>query len=385
MSEMHIGVTPNPNANSDGSAVERATFGQLEVLAGGKNLTGLLHWVADGRTPEHSWGPYVSGYHLAEWFATHWWRLRWEPSRRWEPGEYMSGEEYAWNLSHRMSDVGEGFIWPNITFNCDGYLCEVVSDKSADQFSPMEYLGGQKTCVSAEAWECAVDEYVRQVLSLLYVDNLTNTDLEAVWNELDVERSDEDLTAYRRIEALLGFDVDEGVESDIKAVLDDAKLLGDDAVAELATGTGTNRTSASDIQRMSHELGFALSFKDSFSFAIDDSPIAAQWGQVDAGYIGKQFAHSVRDVAGWSEGPVSDEYLAELAGTSVSAIQDEGSSVPISWVYAPSDVQRQVVLRGRWRTSRRFDMARIVGDRVFGHAQCVSSEPLSPATRSSMV
>ena len=376
MPEMHIGIARDTAAA--GSAAERAAFGRLEVSVGDKSLTGLLNWVAGDRTPEHSRGPFVSGYHLAEWFATHWWRLRWEPSRRWEPSGYLSSEEYSWNLAYRMSDIGEGYIWPNITFNCDGHQCEVVSDRSVDPSVPIEYLGSETTHVPARVWEHAVDGFVVHVLSLLHEANLSDTCLQATWRELDAERHDADLTAYRRIEALLGFDVDEGGEADIEAVLDDAKELGADAVTELATGAGRHRTSASDIRRMSDTSGFTLNIENGLSLPCGTSPDATQWGQVDAWRIGKRFAHRVRREAGLSDGPVSDKALANLAGTSRSALEHGASSVPISWVYAPSSVQAQVVLRGRSRTSRRFDMARIIGDRVFSHAQCVAAELLCP-------
>ena len=380
MPEMHIEISSH--TSTYGSAAERAAFGQLEVSVRGETVTGLLSRVAGGHNPEHAWGPFVSGYHLAEWFATHWWRLRWEPSRRWEPREYLSNEEYSWNLAHKMSDIGEGYIWPNITFNCDGHLCEVVSERSIDKSAPIEYLGAKKTHVSASDWECAVDQFVSHVLSLLDNANVTDTELHAIWKELNDERDDAGLSAYRRIEALLGFDVDEGEEAYIEAAVRDTEELGTEAINELATGTGRDRMSASDIRNMSNVMGSDLKVEDSVSLLHEDIPEVAQWGQVDAWRIGEQFAHSIRQEARWSEGPVSDKALASLAGTSPSTIDHVASAVPISWVYAPGGAQARVVLRGRSALGRRFDMARVVGDRVFGHARCVSDEPLSPATRS---
>lgn len=380
MPELHIEISQH--TSTYGSAAERAAFGQLEVSVRGETLTGLLSQVAGGHNPEHSWGPYVSGYHLAEWFATHWWRLRWEPSRRWAPREYLSNEEYTWDLAHKMSAIGEGYIWPNITFNCDGYLCEVVSERTIDKSTPIEYLGAKKAHVSAGAWECAVDQFVSHVLSLLDDANLPDTELHAIWKELNDERDDAGLSAYRRIEALLGFDVDEGEEAYIEAAVRDAEELGTEAINELATGTGRDRMSASDIRSVSDTAGFAVNPKDGVSFSPSNLPEVSPWGQVDAWRIGKQFAHSIRQEASLSEGPVSNKALASLAGTSPSTIEHVASSVPISWVYAPDGAQARVVLRGRSTTGRRFDMARVVGDQVFGHARCVSDEPLSPATRS---
>lgn len=375
MNDMYISISQD--APTDGSTVERAAFGQLEISVGGKPLTGLLDRRETSSNAYHSKGPFVSGYHLAEWFATHWWRLRWEPVVK-----NLESADYPWNLSHRMSAIGEGYIWPNITFNCDGQLCEVTSRRSVDQYTPIEYLGADTTYLSADAWEKAVDRFVVRVLSLLDEANLTNTDLHATWHELSEERNGTHLTAYRRIEALLGFDVDEGNEAHIEAVLGDARELGTEAVTELAVGAGNDRTSASDIQHLSDASGFDLNVEDGISFSPEESMDVATWGQVAAWRIGKQFAQSVRQKAGWLEAPVCNKKLADLAGTSPQAVDCLESSTSFSWAYMPEDAQARIVLKSPRPTNRRFNLARVVGDRIFSSSRCISAEPLSPATLS---
>lgn len=375
MSDMHIKIS---QANfDDGPALERAAFGRLEVSVGDKLLTLLRDRDEDSPNTKLSTGPFVSGYHLAEWFATHWWRLRWEPG-----GRYVNSSTYTWDLSHRMSSVGEGYIWPNITFNCDGHLCEVSSSTTEDPHTPIEYLGSDTTHVSANVWEDSVDCFVTNVLSRLEEANLHNTELHAIWHELSDERSDATLSAFRQTEALLGFDVDEGDEAHIEAVLGDAEVLGTDAVNELATGAGGNRTSASDVRNVSETAGFVANPEDGVLFSPSDLPDVSQWGQIAAGRMGKLFARFVRHQVGLSDEPVNNQELAGLAGTSPCALENRETSGPIAWVFAPGDRQARIVLRSRWPTSRRFDMARIVGDRVFSMANCVSAEPLSPATSS---
>ena len=46
---------------------ERAAFGRLEIKAAGQLLTTLIR-TEDG-VPKYDLGPYVSGYHLAEWLG----------------------------------------------------------------------------------------------------------------------------------------------------------------------------------------------------------------------------------------------------------------------------------------------------------------------------
>ncbi len=375
MNDMHIKISHF--FLNDGPVLEWAAFGRLEVSVGDRLLT-LFRDRDEGSASAHlSTGPLVSGYHLAEWFATHWWRLRWEPG-----GKYVNSSTYTWDLSHRMSSVGEGYIWPNITFNCDGHLCEVSSSTTEDPYTPIEYLGSDTTHVPAKVWEDAVDHFVTDVLSLLDTAKVHDTELHAIWHELNEERSDAAFSAFRRTEALLGFDVDEGDEAHIEAVLGDAEELGTDAVNELATGAGGDRTSASDIRSVSETAGFTANPEDGVSFSPTDLPDVSQWGRVAAWRVGKQLAHFVRTQADLCDGPVNNQVLAGLAGTSTCAVENCEVSGPIAWAFAPEGTQSRIVLRSNWLANRRFDMARIVGDRVFGMANCISAEPLSPATSS---
>ena len=375
MNDLHIKISHC--FLDDGPVLECAGFGRLEVSVGDRLLT-LFRDRDEGSASAHlPAGPLVSGYHLAEWFATHWWRLRWEPG-----GKYVNSSTYTWDLSHKMSSVGEGYIWPNITFNCDGHLCEVSSSTTEDPYTPIEYLGSDTFHVSARVWEDAVDRFVTDVLSLLDTAKVHDSELHAIWRELSEERSDAALTAYRRTEALLGFDVDEGDEAHIKAVLGDAEDLGSDAVNELAAGAGGDRTSASDIRSVSETAGFTANPEDGVSFSPTDLPDVLQWGQVAAWRIGKQLAGFVRTQAGLPDGPLNNQVLADLAGTSRCAVENCEASGPIAWVFAPGGTQGRIVLRSKWLANRRFDMARVVGDRMFSMARCVPAEPLSPATSS---
>ena len=357
--------------------LERAAFGRLEVSVDNRLLTLFLDRDEINPSSQLSTGPFVSGYHLAEWFAIHWWRLRWEPGSR-----YVNNSTYTWDLSHKVSGIGGGYLWPNIMFDCDGHLFEVISPKTIDESAPIEYLGSDTVHVSASVWEDAIDRVVTDVLSRLDEANLHDTELHAIWRELNEERSDAALSAFRRTEALLGFDVDEGDEAHIEAVLGDAEELGTDAVNELATGAGGDRTSASDIRSVSETVGFAANPEDGVSFPPTNLPDVSQWGRIAAWRMGKQFARFVRHQVGLSDEPVDNQELAGLAGTSPCAVESCEVSGPIAWIFAPGDRQARIVLRSRWPTSRRFDMARIVGDRVFSMANCVSAEPLSPATSS---
>ena len=94
----------------EGPTHERATFGLLEIKAGENALSGALR--NDSSRRNYQTGPYAPGYHLAEWLCWNWWRLRWEPS-----GPPNRTPTFEWDIAHRMSDIGGGYRWPNITMS----------------------------------------------------------------------------------------------------------------------------------------------------------------------------------------------------------------------------------------------------------------------------
>jgi hypothetical protein len=89
-----------------GPPEERACFAAIGIQDGAVCLTEAEDaFVRRVRRVVH-----LSGYELAEWLAWNWWRLRWEP-RRYSP---------SWAMAHRMSTIGGGYVWPNITVASDG-------------------------------------------------------------------------------------------------------------------------------------------------------------------------------------------------------------------------------------------------------------------------
>ena len=112
-----------PETLQTGSPEEKAAFGTIAIVANGKVLTeGVGIDCNELRT-----GPRVSGYHLAEWLVWNWWRLRWEPR---PPVGGTAPPD--WDMAHCMATIGEGYVWPNVTFASDGFQCEVFSSRSSE-------------------------------------------------------------------------------------------------------------------------------------------------------------------------------------------------------------------------------------------------------------
>lgn len=81
---------------------ERASMGLLEISARGQLLTAGTRAGETGASP----GPCVSGYHLAEWLVSNWWRLHWEP----KPAGQNVQEDHGRASAHSMATIGHGYV-----------------------------------------------------------------------------------------------------------------------------------------------------------------------------------------------------------------------------------------------------------------------------------
>ena len=364
----------------EGPTHERATFGLLEIKAGENALSGALR--NDSSRRNYQTGPYAPGYHLAEWLCWNWWRLRWEPS-----GPPNRTPTFEWDIAHRMSDIGGGYRWPNITMSCDGWQCELTSDRSHESDTPLfHYVGAPPVTVAAEQFEEAVDRFAQQVIQCLEDSKVTGTNLQTLWNELKRERNDPESSRFRRTEALLGFDPDSVDLQWVENWLLDTGEFGENAISELATGSAANVLSAQQIKEASASLGFEIKPEDGVQLKqlleVQVSTTAARWGETAAWRIGVGAANAVRQQMGSLEEPISDVRLSELAGISHSVVESYNYTDTISWVLEQENKRSRIALRAPSYTSRRFDITRLIGDRLFREDGYASGEPLSPATLS---
>ena len=191
----------DPETLDEGSAEERAGFGTIKVVADGHCLTEGF----DEHAKSYREGPLASGYHLAEWLIWNWWRLRWEPPR---PHAHRT---FEWAFAHRMSTVGEGYVWPNVTIESDGFRSVLISERSSERNTgSFRYYGSPEAVVlPASCLESAIDYFASDVLERLEVAGLGDSNLHRLWRDLRIEREDPEVSRFRRLEARLGRDPDE--------------------------------------------------------------------------------------------------------------------------------------------------------------------------------
>ena len=375
--QRRLDLSLSPVTLDSGSPEERAGFGIIKLATD----AGILTEGFDEHLRAPREGPLVSGYHLAEWLAWNWWRLRWE----WWHNSDATDELVAdWDFAHRMSTVGEGYEWPNITIASDGFQTALVSEPSRDYREvSFRYFGAPVTLIAANDLEAAVDRFVSCIVARMEGEGLRGTNLHHLWEELNIERQEPETASFHRLEARLGYDPDEAGQLQLNGGWRaDAARLGGDALEELAAdaayvGAPTDMMSADKITGMANSCGFAATSQEE-SFLLSPSERDPEWGGVQAWRIGEEYARRLHRQEKLDKGsPVSNKRLAELAGVTENAILHSDCIGGISFFLDRNDSGGRMVLGSKWETGRRFALARIIGDRLFAW-----TDKMSPATRS---
>ena len=382
----NLTISLAPESLDFGTAEEQTTFGRLAIIANGQLLTEGEDTTQRERRP----GPYVSGYPLAEWLVWNWWRIRWEIGQRKDITDFNA--RHRWDFAHRTVTVGDGYAWPDITIRFDGLQSLLHAKRSANR-APLclfRYSGtARPETISPDDLETAVDGFVKDILSRLDGKCLRNTNLQHLWEDLEAERQNPADTRYRRLEAQLGCDRDDADERMIRAHLEDAAVLGEEALGELAgdaalRGDPSRMITARQLLDIATATGFDADMNDALTLTdMTDLPMP---GETEAWYLGRQAAHRLRAQEGLDGQPISDADLSMFAGTTSSTISKIGKhpgKIAFSLHNANEDGTARLSLGSRRETGRRFELARLIGDRVLGSRTSYANERLSPATRTS--
>ena len=345
-----------------GSTIDEATLSDISIRVGHKILTSA----EERETGTRRNGATLSAHRLAEWLVWHWWRLRWEPT-------YADGLREGWSEAHDLAGIGGGWLWPNIVVHTDGILISFIATPSSPTpTEPLRYTADDVSTMSAAEFEDGVDQFVGEILSHLDIRIPGGTDLHSMWQELKVERRDPVLSSYRKIEACMGFDPDDAEPEAIERLLSDGDALGTSAVAEIAAD---RPASAADLRKEARSAGFDANPDDGAPRLVE--PEQNDPGLVPAWQIGVDAARRLRCREGLGDGPVSDRRLAELYGVEAQAVKRSSRRARLAFALDEGDTSH-LALRSGWPTGRRFELARLLADRML----IDDGEPLRPATRS---
>jgi len=350
----------------DSPPEEAATFGQFEIRTPLQSLTdGYDSFIENYRS-----GPLVSGYPVAEWFAWNWWRLKYEPRT----------QSDSWARTHTMTMIGAGYVWPNLTIFSDGVRTVLVSRPSVrPDAKPFRYFGSNATVVPSTLFESALDAFLVLILGRLSARGINGTNLEHLWEDLRIERSEPGLARRRRLEALMGFDPDEADDATLERLIAESDQVGSAAIDEIAADSSVSEPeplSLAGLMDVARVYGRRGSRRDRVQSIVgSDTRIDPA---VPAWQVGARLAQSLRRQEHLNGHPISSERLAQLSGLSRdSIVADRKNSAQLSFVLdQPASSDFDVVLRSKWETGRRFEVARLLVDQFLS-----PDDKLHPATR----
>ena len=228
-------ITTNWLQNQENVSCEDV-IADISIELSGKNLTENYDICDSQKKSSVALAPYP----MALWFASNWWRLRWEP----KPSSLRPSTD--WRMSHMLSAAGYGYGWPAIEFQTDGETVRITSlPTTGDDGASAIYSTLFSATVSANKFEEAVGSFIADCNS-----RFGSTDVSILWDTIQKEINDKELAMFRQIEAMLGFDAGEGPEQDIIEIIDKANNYGFDSVQELSSLLYNNNISNKEIQNI---------------------------------------------------------------------------------------------------------------------------------------
>ncbi|NQW46766.1 MAG: hypothetical protein HQ464_03245 [Planctomycetes bacterium] len=294
---------------------------------------------------------------LAEWFVGSWWRLMCEP----KPKHHGPLPKPDWRMAHEIAAAGGGCVWPFIGFATDLKAMRVFSDLLPDRGTQsVRYTSAleRPAQVCLGEFQSEIKRFVQRVVDHLRFRGC-ESDLPDAWSFLNEEIAHPGYAAWRQAEARLGYDPGEGPDDQIEQALELGERMGAAASAEILPAFG--HAGIGRIQEIAVSLGIKATPPVFPDFTAGVSLADPPWR------VGYAYAKQFRKSMHAEDGPVSTGRLSEWTGIREHDLEDRnGSQDRLPAAIAVADSQRGFTfhMRGRHPSSRRFEVARFIGDLV---------------------
>jgi hypothetical protein len=277
-----------------------------------------------------------------------------------------------------MASIGGGYVWPRLSIWGEGRRIGLMarSDPSG-VVGPVRYVTDALLFISDAEFDKPIDTFLKRA-----VDEGLDSDrvaLKAQFRALEEERRDPEIAKWRRLEAQLGFDPDEGPEPLLQSLASLVAKYGDSSVEEAIQahpGHDAVDTLNKEINIASNE-GWDCDFSKAVLGVghLHVDPISPPWRGAE------EAARRLRKAVGVATGRIDNTILGSLANISQGAFAPaprHGKDFAYGLRFRPpgSNLSR-IVFRYGAPTSRRFELSRAIGDAVFGN-----SDSIGPLARS---
>jgi hypothetical protein len=238
----------------------------------------------------------IPTYDLAEWIASNWWPLLFEPpkSDTDETADYLN--------RHWLGAARSGFALPDVMFAPAGDRIEIIAKECYLRFARLTFLESAAGSVSREEVQSAFSDFVESVLNRLTRSGVSDTPAHEAWQL--VKSTDQEAEDYCRLVGSLGLCPYDN-HPEIDAILEQvSSALDANMVADLCEASdGQNlRSVAAVAQKLTDALPQGQTADFSCLSSIDapsDSSLAAyRWGLHGTKLVRQYLGISSRDPAG---------------------------------------------------------------------------------------
>jgi hypothetical protein len=345
MSTLQIALTRLAEPNPDGVS-------GFELRVGDAILT---HLIRSGAEDTKLLVPVAP---LAFWFAENWWRLRWEP-RTSKPSD-------SWRMAHEMSAIGNGHAWPRVTIWGDRDRVMLLARAEHPGIAgPVRFLTNAVVFTPGPDFEATLDAFFEQAVGI--VPAVDRNELKALLDALGRERCDIELSRWRRLEAVSGYDPDEAPELLISRLCELETCYRSEDVEEAvaaAPGSSAAQTLEATVEAATHAPPV------DFDKSLNATLLAGKHlDRLKPWELAESVASELRRDLDLGTGPLLNPALGQLAGVSARLLSDHTGTRrrPYALRLSRSASHSTVLLTARWAHDRRFQLARAIGDAIWSN------------------
>lgn len=261
-----------------------ATWAALRILVDGKPITRFY----DERLESVRRTLIVPVYPLAEWLASHWWNLLYEPvtSGRTEDAEYV----HRHNLRYGRS----GYALPDVQFTPAGESVFVQWTGKQLAHYETEFLESGQAWVERPAFEHELAQVLDMVTHRLDQQGVKNTPLQRDWTYITT--ADEDERAFCQAAARFGFHPYTVPEAKEQAILNVASRLPESLYSSFFGAAHPDRiTDQADrlIQALQRLHALETRADELLDLKEEVAPYTARYAPWEEGY---EYARKLRDI-----------------------------------------------------------------------------------------
>lgn len=292
---------------------------------------------------------------LAFWFAENWWRLRWEPR--------TSIPSDSWRMAHEMSAIGYGHAWPRVTIWGDRDRVMLIARAEPPGIAgPVRFLTNAVVFTPGPDFEATLDRFFDEAIGI--VPSADHDELGALVEQLGRERGDPELSRWRRLEAVSGYDPDDAPEALISSLCElETRYRSEDVEEAVAAAPGPNAAHTIEVTLEAAKNAAPVKFEKSLNATRVVSQLG---GRLQPWALAERSAHALRRDLDWGVRPLLNRALGDLAGVSTGLLSNHAATpLPYALRLSRPASRSTVLLTARWAHDRRFQLARAIGDAIW--------------------